>query len=185
MTIKRSASLALVALFSSLFPAAAQATVPPPAAPPVFAEAASSAPAADSAVQADRPDSVTLRDDYPYKRKSPDGVDPWGFYYRECTSFVAFRLNKVMNFHNTMKGGRFSNAKNWDNNARQLGYRVDRKATVGSVMVRDSGPFGHVAIVARVKPNRVLVEQYNFEGTHRYSREWVSRSGKKFIHFKQ
>jgi surface antigen len=130
------------------------------------------------------PRSVTLRDDYPYKHRSPNGVDPWRFYFRECTSFVAFRLNKVMRFSNTMRGGRFSNAKNWDNNARRLGYRVDTNATVGSVMVRNSGRWGHVAIVAQVQPDRVYVEQYNAGGTHRYSQRWVTRNGKVFIHFK-
>jgi surface antigen len=131
------------------------------------------------------PPSVTLRDDYAYKDRSPNGVDPWRFYFRECTSFVAFRLNRVMRFSNTMRGGRFGNAKNWDDNARRLGYRVDGDATVGSVMVRDSGRSGHVAIVAKAEPGRVYVEQYNAGGTHRYSRKWVTRNGKAFIHFKQ
>lgn len=131
------------------------------------------------------PPSVTLRNDYPYKKRSPNGVDPWRFYYRECTSFVAFRLNKVMRFSNTMRGGRFGNAENWDNNAKRLGYRVDRNATVGSVMVRNSGRYGHVAIVAKVERSRVYVEQYNAGGTHRYSKQWLTRKGKVFIHFKQ
>jgi surface antigen len=131
------------------------------------------------------PPSVTLRDDYPYMHRSPSGVDPWRFYFRECTSFVAFRLNKVMRFSNTMRGGRFSNAKNWDNNARRLGYRIDANATVGSVMVRNSGKWGHVAIVAKVEPGRVYVEQYNTGGKHRYSQKWLPRNGKVFIHFKQ
>lgn len=131
-----------------------------------------------------RPASVTLKDDYPYKTDSPNDVDPWGFYKRECTSFVAHRLNKVMKFSNWMKGGRFSNAHNWDDNARRLGFKVDKNATVGSVMVRESGKFGHVAIVAKVEKTRVFVEQYNAGGSHRYSKEWLPRADKKFIHFK-
>jgi surface antigen len=153
-------------------------TAPPPKPPPT-------PPPPPTSPGGPLPPSVTLRDDYPYKGRSPSGVDPWRFYFRECTSFVAFRLNKVMRFSNTMRGGRFSNGKNWDDNARRLGYRVDTNATVGSVMVRNSGRFGHVAIVAKVQPGRVYVEQYNAGGTHRYSQKWVTRSGKVFIHFKQ
>ena len=126
---------------------------------------------------------MTLEDDYPYKDDSWHEAEKWGFYKRECTSFVAYRLNNVMEFRNTMKGGRFSNAHNWDDNARRLGYKVDKNATVGSVMVRESGKFGHVAIVAKVEKKRVFVEQYNAGGTHRYSQEWLPRAGKKFIHF--
>ena len=131
-----------------------------------------------------RPASVTMRNDYPYPNASWNEVDPWAFYKRECTSFVAYRLNKVMDFHNTMRGGRFSNAHNWDENARRIGFRVNRRPTRGSVMVRNSGTYGHVAIVAKVRPGRILVEQYNAGGTHNYSREWLPVSSvMRFIHF--
>ena len=150
---------------------------------PAVASAAPDAVTAETAT-GDRPASVTLKDDYPYKTDSPEDVDPWDFFKRECTSFVAYRLNEVMEFKNGMGGGRFSNAHNWDNNARRLGYKVDKNATVGSVMVRESGRFGHVAIVAKVAKKRVFVEQYNAGGSHRYSKGWLPRAGKKFIHFK-
>lgn len=133
---------------------------------------------------AGRPASITMRDDYPWPAASWDEVDPWAFYKRECVSFVAFRLNKVMEFHNHMRGGRFSNADNWDENARRIGFPVDRTPRRGSVMVRNSGPFGHVAMVAKVRGNRILVEQYNAGGTHDYSREWLTvTSVMTFVHF--
>jgi surface antigen len=137
------------------------------------------------------PRSVTLRNDYPFPNASPDGVDPWAFYNRECTSFVAFRLNKLRNFrfHNTMQGGRFSDGGNWDDNARRLGFRVNRRPTVGSVMVRDSGTWGHVAIVAKVERGRFLVEEYNHDVSHGYGQRWISRADGSewdhFIHFRQ
>jgi surface antigen len=131
-----------------------------------------------------RPASITLRDDYPFANGSWHDVDPWAFYKRECTSFVAYRLNKVMQFHNTMRGGRFSNAENWDENARAIGFRVNRRPKVGSVMVRNSGTYGHVAMVARVAPGRIFVEQYNAGGTHTYSKQWLDVSSvMTFIHF--
>jgi len=130
-----------------------------------------------------RPDSVQLRNDYPFKAASPNDVDRWNFYKRECTSFVAYRLNKVMQFSNLMRGGHFGNAENWDDNARAIGMKVNRRPTVGSVMVRNSGTFGHVAIVARVRRGRILVEQYNAGGTHTYSREWLAKTSvMTFIH---
>ena len=33
-------------------------------------------------------------DDYPYPNESYNNVDPWQFYYRECTSFVSWRMNR-------------------------------------------------------------------------------------------
>ena len=134
---------------------------------------------------------MTLRNDYPFQNASPDGVDPWAFDCRECTSFVAFRLNKLkaFRFHNTMQGGRFSDGGNWDDNARALGFRVDKRPTVGSVMVRDSGTWGHVAIVARVTPQRFLVEEYNHDTSHGYGQRWISRAAgaefDHFVHFRQ
>ena len=137
------------------------------------------------------PRSVTLRNDYPFQAASPKDVDPWAFYYRECTSFVAFRLNKLKNFrfHNTMQGGRFSDGGHWDDNARALGFRVNNRPTVGSVMVRDSGTWGHVAIVAKVERGRFLVEEYNHEVDHGYDQRWIARADTAewdhFIHFRQ
>jgi surface antigen len=131
-----------------------------------------------------QPASITLRNDYPYASDSPNEVDPWGFYKRECTSFVASRLNKVMTFSNRMRGGHFGNAENWDENARALGFKVNHHPRVGSVMVRNSGTYGHVAMVAKVGKGRVFVEQYNAGGTHDYSQQWLDvASSMDFIHF--
>ena len=142
------------------------------------------APRCDKPAGGSRPASITMRDDYPYADGSWHDVDPWAFYKRECTSFVAYRLNKVMKFHNLMRGGRFSNAENWDENARSIGFRVNSSPRRGSVMVRNSGTYGHVAMVARVGKGRVLVEQYNAGGTHNYSREWLTvQPYMTFIHF--
>ena len=138
-----------------------------------------------------RPRSVTLKNDYPYPTASPDTADPWGFYHRECTSFVAYRLNRLkgFTFSNRMDGGHFGDAGNWDNNARALGFKVNNRPTVGSVMVRDSGTWGHVAIVAKVKKHRFLVEEYNHNVDHGYGQRWLARGASgdwdHFIHFRQ
>jgi surface antigen len=130
-----------------------------------------------------KPASITGRDDYPFANGSWHEADPWAFYKRECVSFVAYRLNKVMKFSNFMRGGHFGNAMNWDDNARAIGMKVDRRPTVGSVMVRNSGTYGHVAMVAKVAPGRIFVEQYNAGGTHTYSKQWLDvTSYMAFIH---
>ena len=74
-----------------------------------------------------------LGNDYPYS--CIDCVDPWNFYTRECTSFVAWRMNHQYGvaFTNTMRGGRWGNALNWDDNGRALGYTVDHVPTPGAI----------------------------------------------------
>jgi hypothetical protein len=114
-----------------------------------------------------------------------------GFYNRECTSFVAYRLNRLKHFKftNYMAGGHFGDAGHWDDNARALGFTVNKHPTVGAVMVRDSGTWGHVAIVSKVKRKRFLVEEYNHDVSHGYGKRWLSRSRSSsdwdhFIHFR-
>ena len=66
-----------------------------------------------------QPLSAAVRDTYPYKTASPNAVDPWNFYYRYCTSYVAHKVNEAGRaFTNQTGGGRFSHAHNWDDNAR-------------------------------------------------------------------
>lgn len=137
------------------------------------------------------PRDVTLKNDYQFPNASPHDADPWGFYFRECTSFVASRLNRMKNFtfSNRMDGGHFGDAGHWDDNARALGFKVDNNPTVGSVMVRDSGTWGHVAIVAKVTKKRFLVEEYNHDVSHGYGQRWIARAPNAdwshFIHFRQ
>src|SRR4051794_17738776 len=42
-------------------------------------------------------------------------IDPWNFYNRECTSFVAWRMNNDngLAFTNNMGGGHWGNALEW------------------------------------------------------------------------
>jgi surface antigen len=75
------------------------------------------------------------------------------------------------------------------NNARALGFRVNNRPTVGSVMVRDSGTWGHVAVVARVDKHRFLVQEYNHNVDHGYGQRWIARgpNGDRdhLIHFRR
>src|SRR5215469_14099636 len=115
-------------------------------------------------------------DDYPYKDSQPDfdGGDRWGFYARECTSFVAWRVNQLgAKFSNGMSGpngarGLFGNADTWAANARKIGFRVDNTPSVGAIAhfgpnVSGAGSSGHVAYVAQVNGDgTIVIEEYNW-----------------------
>lgn len=128
-------------------------------------------------------------DKYPYKNASTSGVDAWGFYNRQCTSFVAWRLNDAgISFHNTMKGGRFSDATNWANNAKKLGYKVNNKAAVGSVAQWNAGAFGHsryghVAYVTAVNGSKITIEEYNYKKFSFSRRTLPASQVSNYIHF--
>lgn len=127
-------------------------------------------------------------DKYP-KNASTSGVDAWGFYNRQCTSFVAWRLNDAgTSFHNTMKGGRFSNATNWANNAKKLGYKVNNKPAVGAIAQWNDGAFGHsgyghVAYVTAANGSKITIEEYNYK-KYSFSRRTLPVSQvSNYIHF--
>jgi surface antigen len=128
-----------------------------------------------------------LCDDYPARLRNAARdsiIDPWRFYNRECTSFVAWRMNSANNvdFDNFMGGGRFGNAYNWDNNARALGYRVDHVPARGAIAESDTQ--GHVAWVASVGDGEVTVEDYNFTRPGDYDVRTVATSTYVYIHIK-
>jgi putative chitinase len=122
-------------------------------------------------------------DDYPFKDSPPDqeGGDPWAFYYRECTSFVAWRMNQLgVNFSNHMTGpngtaGTFGNGDTWAANALAIGFSVDNTPSVGAIAhydpnVSGAGGLGHVAYVAQVNGDgTIVIEEYNWFPAYGYS----------------
>jgi surface antigen len=131
--------------------------------------------------------SGVIGDDYPanLKAASRDAlVDPWLFYNRECTSFVAWRMNSAngIAFANYMGGGHFGNANHWDDNARTLGYAVNGTPAVGAIAQTDAGSAGQVAWVAAVGPGTVTIEEYNRALTGVYSARTVPTSTFQYIH---
>ncbi|GGA47194.1 secretion protein [Kroppenstedtia guangzhouensis] len=127
---------------------------------------------------------------YPYRNASVTGVDAWKFYNRQCTSFVAWRLNDAgIPFHNHMKGGRFGNATNWDVNARQIGgIKVNKTPAPGAVAQWKAGnhasQFGHVAYVTEVKGDQITIEEYNYK-PYSFSRRTLPASQPSYyLHFK-
>jgi putative cell wall-binding protein/surface antigen len=135
------------------------------------------------------PSAAMAVDDYPYKGQTD--VDPWGFYKGYCTSFVAWRMNQNAgegSFTNFMDGGRWGDAGNWADNARNLGIRVDRTPAVGAIAWWAQGTVsasGHVAYVEAVNTNgTIVVEDYNYSVDRGYTRRTITASSVSgFIHF--
>jgi len=140
--------------------------------------------------------ATTTVNDYPYASSAVDQVDRWNFYTRECTSFVAWRINNDAHvaFSNQYGGVTWGNAGNWANAARQAGVPVDTQPVVGSVAVfpggvDGAGSYGHVAWVTGVGNGTITVEDYNFASPangntyYNYGQHSVATAGLSFIHF--
>lgn len=128
--------------------------------------------------------SIAKGDDYPaYLKNIPYysyTVDPWSYYHRQCTSFVAFRLMHTNKFSDVRMYG---NATVWGINAKKRGYAVNNKPAHGSVAWFSGG---HVAWVSDVRGAYVEIEEYNVPyDSGKYSRRVIPiNSVTGFIHFK-
>lgn len=129
-----------------------------------------------------------IGDDYPAAwRNNPNQADTWGYATGNCTSFVANRLHNINHFEVPRALG---NGGQWGNSARRLGYRVDNVPARGSVAYYNDGSYGHVAWVADVSGNNVVIEEYNWaraNGTFDYSyhtRTQPISAYTGYIHFK-
>ncbi len=111
--------------------------------------------------------------------------DPWGFVLRNCTSFVAWRMqerNRMAGFANHFGGQHWGDARNWDDVARSLGYRVDSVPAIGAVAQSDAGRVGHVAWVSGIGPGTVTVEEYNHATPGGYGVRTVPVGEFRYLH---
>lgn len=125
-------------------------------------------------------DAFDADDDYPWIRVTPPpfvyDADPLGFYYGECTSFVAWRMNRDLDvgengpwkFTNGTGGVRKGNGAEWKGAWEQLGWKISSKPVPGAVAWWGSGggegvgSAGHVAYVTDVlEDGKVIIEEYN------------------------
>lgn len=110
-------------------------------------------------------------DDYPYRHRI-GAIDRWLMRAGQCTSWVAWRMEQLNGyFHNygwrDGTQGHWGNAHQWDDNARRLGYRVDRTPEVGAIAhwnsnVGGASHLGHVAYISAVNGETVTVQEYNW-----------------------
>ncbi len=120
-----------------------------------------------------------------------------GFYKRECTSFVAWRMindNGFTGFKNLMTrtvngvsvSRSLSDAGNWGGAAEDLGYAVNMTPAPGAVAWWDTPTVKHVAWVRSVSGTDVTIEEYNWGYTHNYTtpnRVIAANSVSGYIHF--
>ena len=104
-----------------------------------------------------------IGDDYQFKNRAADsGTDPWGYFFKECVSFVASRLaNQGVN--PSLFSG-LGNGNMW------LNARVPRSSTPrpGMVAVYAKNGQNHVSTVSGVSGDTFSGEEYNYAGSHAY-----------------
>lgn len=102
-------------------------------------------------------------DDYQFKNRGADsGADPWGYYFKECVSFVASRLaNQGVN---ASLFSHLGNGNMW------LNARVPHSSTPrpGMVAVYAKNGQNHVSTVSGVSGSSFSGEEYNYAGSHAY-----------------
>lgn len=104
-------------------------------------------------------------DDYRFKDKAKDaGADPWGYYFRECVSFVASRLANLG--VNPSLFSHLGNGNQW------VSARVPHlsRPKPGTVAVYTGGPVSsnHADFVTAVHGDTYDGEEYNYGGTGQY-----------------
>lgn len=114
--------------------------------------------------------------------KGGKAESPRKYYYRNCTDFVAWRTQQSAGRVVVPPG--WGNARTWDDFARRAGRTISSTPRVGDIAQTDAGVYGHVAVVAEVRPGQVRLEEYNgapaFYGTYTNYR-WVSTSSYRYI----
>lgn len=104
-----------------------------------------------------------IGDDYQFKDRAADsGADPWGYFFKECVSFVASRLaNQGVNpslFSHLGNGNMWLNAP------------VPHSSTPrpGMIAVYAKNGQNHVSTVSGVSGGTFSGEEYNYAGSHAY-----------------
>lgn len=122
-----------------------------------------------------------------YTWTDPGGnpFSPYGYAYRNCTDYAAWRLATSNRFADYRDLG---NASGWAGAARARGYRVDHRPSRGAVAWWGGElfhGFGHVAWVADAYRGSVELFEYNHLGTGRFDKRLVPRRAPDaYIHFR-
>ncbi|HEX6452703.1 MAG TPA: CHAP domain-containing protein [Trebonia sp.] len=134
------------------------------------------------------PDCVNPRNgddmyDWGYWRSRSFGAsDPWGYEYRNCTSYVAWRLTRAG--VPTALFTDLGDASHWIANVRgEPGVAVNDTPSPGAVAAWDWQGVGHVAWVVSVRGSTVTVADYNHAGTGAYDEHVIGSRPTGYIHF--
>jgi len=126
---------------------------------------------------------------YEWTDSHGNAISPYGYYFRNCTDFAAWKLattNKFGDYRGLHNGGE------WGAYARERHYKVNMSPKPGSIAWWSPsgglGKWGHVAWVQAVKGNSVTIQEYNYRvpshpGT--WDRRTIARTAVSgYIHFK-
>lgn len=104
-----------------------------------------------------------IGDDYQFKDRVADsGADPWGYFFKECVSFVASRLSNQGVNASLFSG--LGNGNMW------LNARVPHSSMPrpGMIAVYAKNGQNHVSTVSGVSGSSFSGEEYNYAGSHAY-----------------
>jgi surface antigen len=114
-----------------------------------------------------------------------NGISPYGYAYRNCTDYVAWKLATANGFGDFQGLG---NASSWAGAARSRGYAVNRVPSRGAVAWWGTelfGGFGHVAWVVNADVGSVEIAEYNHAGNGRFDlRRIAPGEADAYIHFR-
>jgi surface antigen len=124
-------------------------------------------------------------DDYPWPNATINTLSPLRFDYRECVDFVAWRLNRDAGVvtapwkydWGVIRGANGNgDAIGWRPDWQANGWPVDVPPTPGCVgwYGTSAGALGHVNYVQAVTGTTLVLEEYNWGGTHNYGKRTVT-----------
>ena len=103
-----------------------------------------------------------------------------GYAFRNCTDWVAYRVNSTGRHVPSGLG----NANSWDNRAPSYGFTVSSTPREGAAAVSNSGYYGHVMYVESVNSDgTITISDYNRAGPGEYGVKSISPSGLSFVYF--
>lgn len=117
-----------------------------------------------------------------WKHGTFQASDPWGYAYRNCTSYVAWRLSRA-----GVPAALYANlgdASRWIAGVQgERGVVVNHRPSPGAVATWDLSGVGHVAWVVSARGSRVTVSDFNYAGTGSYDRHVIGLRPTGYIHF--
>lgn len=123
--------------------------------------------------------------DRPNDTSRANVISPYGYYYRNCTDYAAWKVASLGVGPAQYRG--LGDAKQWAAPPAKNGLRVDSTPAVGAVAVRTSGVYGHVAFVEAIEPSgAITVSEYNKHADGNFgvrSGMPVSLGFTHFVHF--
>ncbi len=97
-------------------------------------------------------------------------ISPYGYAYRNCTDYAAWKLDSLGVPAAQYKG--LGHAKQWAERAPNHALVVDTVPAAGAVAVRTTGTYGHLAYIEEVLDDgRLKISQFNKQATGVYSED--------------